>query len=118
MEEIFVKAARHSANSAIQILTIDRPPRNAMSMETYRQLLHHLREGSLDDSVACVILTAAGEKSFIAGGDRSEQAELTPQSARRRTALVREVCDAIRRHRSPVIAAVNGYAVGGGLVVM
>lgn len=118
MSEILVKATRHPANEAIQILTIDRPPRNAMSMETYRQLLRHLREGSADGSVRCVILTGAGDKSFVAGGELSEHAQLTPQTAAERTALVREVNDAIRRHRAPTIAAVNGYAVGGGLVLM
>jgi len=118
MSEQLVKATRHTANDAIQILTIDRPPRNAMSMETYRQLLNHLHEGSLDESIRCVILTGAGDKSFVAGGDRKEHSELTPQSAAVRTTLVRKVGDAIRSHRAPVIAAVNGYAVGGGLVLM
>ena len=118
MSEAFIKVTRHPANNAVQILTIDRPPRNAMSFEAYKQLLHHLREGSFDESVRCVILTGAGDKSFVAGGELTEHVQLTPLSAARRTALVREVCDAIRRHRAPVIAAINGYAIGGGLVMM
>lgn len=118
MTEILVKASRHTTNHAIQILTIDRPPRNAMSMETYRQLLKLLEDGSADASVRCVVLTGAGDKAFVAGGELSEHAQLTPQAAAERTALVRKVNDTIRQHRAPVIAAVNGYAVGGGLVLM
>lgn len=118
MTEILVKASRHPTNNAIQILTIDRPPRNAMSMETYRQLLKLLEDGSADASVRCVILTGAGDKAFVAGGELSEHAQLTPQTAAERTALVRKVNDTVRQHRAPVIAAVNGYAVGGGLVLM
>ena len=118
MSEVLVKATRHPANNAIQILTIERPPRNSMTLETYKQLLHHIREGSLDESVRCVILTGAGDKAFVAGGELSEHVVLTPQTAAERTALVREVNDAIRKHRAPTIAAVNGYAVGGGLVLM
>ena len=118
MTEILVKASRGVTNNAIQILTIDRPPRNAMSMDTYRQLLQHLEDGSADPSVRCVILTGAGDSAFVAGGELSEHVQLTPQTAGERTALVRKVNQAIRQHRAPVIAAVNGYALGGGLVLM
>lgn len=118
MTDLLVKATRHAGNPAVQILTIDRPPRNAMSLETYRQLLALLQQGSLDTSIRCVILTGAGDKSFVAGGELSEHVELTPQTAAERTALVRQTNAAIRQHRAPVIAAVNGYALGGGLVLM
>lgn len=118
MSEQFVKATRHPSNNAIQILTMDRPPRNALAMETYKQLLHHLREGTVDESIRCVILTGAGDKAFAAGGELKEHVLLTPQTAAVRTAMVREVNNAIRQHRAPVIAAINGYAIGGGLVLM
>jgi len=118
MSEQFVKASRHTSNDAIQILTIDRPPRNAMSLETYKQLLHHLNEGTLDESIRCVILTGAGDKAFVSGGDLREHVQLDSQSAAVRTALVRRVGNAIRDHRAPMIAAVNGFVIGGGMVLM
>lgn len=118
MTEPLVRVARHPGNAAIQILTIDRPPRNAMSYETYKQLLAALRDGSEDESIRCVIITGAGDKAFIAGGDLREHAELDPRSAARRTGLIRIVSQAIRQHRVPVIAAVNGYTIGGGMVIM
>ncbi len=114
----FIQLERSPLNAGIQIIRIDRPPRNAMTMQSYRQLLAALRSSSLDKSVLCVILTAAGETSFVAGGDLGEHAQLDSQSAQTRTALIREVFDAVRRHRVPVIAAVNGYALGGGLALM
>ena len=114
----YIKVERSPRNAAIQIIRIDRPPRNAMTLDAYRQLLDTLRASSLDESVLCVILTAAGDKSFLAGGDLSEHAQLDSQSAQTRTAVIREVFAAVRTHRVPVIAAVNGYALGGGLALM
>ena len=70
----YIKAERSPRNEGIQIVTIDRPPRNAMSLESYQQLLAVLRESNLDDSIQCIILTGAGDKSFVAGGDLNEHA--------------------------------------------
>lgn len=114
----YIKVERSPRHEGIQIITIDRPPRNAMSLDSYRELLAVLRASHADESVLCVILTGAGDKSFVAGGDLNEHAQLDPESAQVRTALIRDVFDAVRRHRVPVIAAVNGYALGGGLALM
>jgi enoyl-CoA hydratase len=114
----YVHSTRSPANPAILTITIDRPPRNAMTLETYKQLLAALQESHLDESVRCVILTGAGDKSFVAGGDLSEHAQLDAESAQLRTSLIRRVFDTVRTHRVPVIAAVNGYALGGGLALM
>ncbi|MFZ4758349.1 MAG: enoyl-CoA hydratase/isomerase family protein [Burkholderiaceae bacterium] len=113
-----VHVTRAAENAAIQILTVDRPPRNAMTLECYRQLLAALQAGHLDTGIECVILTGAGDKAFISGGDLNEHAALDAQSAQLRTTLIRQVFDTVRRHRAPVIAAVNGYALGGGLALM
>lgn len=114
----FVHLTRSPDNPAIQVITIDRPPRNAMSQACYVQLLSALQESSRDGTVECVILTGAGDKSFVAGGDLREHVELDAESAQERTALIRQVFDAVRRHRAPVIAAVNGYALGGGMALV
>ena len=114
----YIQVSRSEENSAIAIITIDRAPRNAMTLESYQQLLAVLQETSRDDKTLCVILTGAGDKSFVSGGDLSEHAQLDAQSAQVRTALIRQVFEAVRKHRAPVIAAVNGYALGGGLALM
>lgn len=116
--EPFIRVERTPECDAIQLITIDRPPRNAMTLDTYRQLLAVLQESHADESIRCMILTGAGEKSFVAGGDLSEHTQLDPESAQVRTALIRAVFEAVRSHRVPVIAAVNGYALGGGLALM
>jgi len=114
----YVRTARCSENQAIQIITIDRPPRNAMTLECYKQLLGALEEINRDQTVECAILTGAGDKSFVAGGDLNEHAQLDAESAQFRTSLIRRVFNTIRELRVPVIAAVNGYALGGGLALM
>jgi len=114
----YVHSTRNLENPAILTITIDRPPRNAMTLESYKQLLAALQESHLDETVGCVILTGAGDKSFVAGGELSEHAQLDAERAQLRTALIRQVFDTVRKHRAPVIAAVNGYALGGGLALM
>ncbi len=114
----FIQVERSAVHAGIQIIRIDRPPRNAMNLEAYQELLAVLRESSGDASVLCVILTGSGEKSFVSGGDLNEHAQLDAVSAQTRTELIRAVFHAVRNHRVPMIAAVNGYALGGGLALM
>jgi len=96
-----VHSTRNLENPAILTITIDRPPRNAMTLESYKQLLAALQESHLDETVGCVILTGAGDKSFVAGGELSEHAQLDAERAQLRTALIRQVFDTVRKHRAP-----------------
>jgi enoyl-CoA hydratase len=114
----FVHVRLSEVNPAIAIITIDRAPRNAMTVECYEELLGALQETSQNDKILCVILTGAGDQSFVSGGDLSEHAQLDALSAQARTSLIRKVFETTRKHRAPVIAAVNGYALGGGLALM
>ena len=100
------------------LITIDRPPLNAMTLEAHRELLAALRSVDDDEDIRCVVLTGAGERAFVAGGDVGELGALDAASALVRTRVVRQVFDAIRRNSVPVIAAINGHALGGGLVMM
>lgn len=102
----------------VLLITIDRPPLNAMTLEQHRALLAALRSVDTEPDIRCVVLTGAGERSFVAGGDVGELGALDPASALERTRVVRQVFDAIRGNPVPVIAAVNGYALGGGLVMV
>jgi enoyl-CoA hydratase/carnithine racemase len=99
----------------VALLTIQRPERlNALDART----LDELREAFLilkhDDEIRCVILTGAGNRAFVAGADINELAQDTPESARRRGLTGQQVFDLIEQLGKPVIAAVNGFALGGG----
>lgn len=94
------------------IITLARPKKlNSVTPEMAEALISIVEHCNSDDSVRCVILTGAGDKAFCAGSDiRTLDNYDTPWNFRNR----RDYCDALRRMSKPVIAAVNGYAFGGG----
>ena len=99
----------------LAILTIQRPQRlNALDTRTLDELREALLSFQHDDQIHCVILTGAGEKAFVAGADINELARDTPDGARRRALAGQSVFDLIEGLGKPVIAAVNGFALGGG----
>ena len=67
-----------------------------------------------DDTVRCVIVTGAGEKSFVAGADINELAALTPAAGASMRRAARRSSTSIEQLGKPVIAAINGFALGGG----
>lgn len=113
-----IKTTRPPEHPHVLLITIDRPPLNAMTLEAHRELLAALRSTDEQLDIRCVVLTGAGDRAFVAGGDVGELGAMDAASALDRTRVIRQVFDAIRRNRVPVIAAVNGYALGGGLVMV
>jgi enoyl-CoA hydratase len=101
---------------AVGIITINRPKSlNSLSRATVAELAAAVEEVSVDASVRAIILTGAGEKSFVAGADIAEFNTL--QSAEQAVEYARAgqaVLNRIERLPKPVIAAINGYALGGG----
>lgn len=97
----------------VGVITINRPEKlNAMTPEMASALVAAVNAINVDDGIRCVILTGAGEKAFCAGSDiRTLDDYDTPWNFRNRP----DYCDAIRGLLKPSIAAVNGYAFGGGL---
>ena len=118
MERNSIHQSRPKGRPHVALVTIDRPPVNAMSLDAHRELLATLRALGDDASVRCIVLTGAGERAFVAGGDVGELGVLDAASALERTRVVRDVFDAIRRNPVPVIGAINGPALGGGLVMV
>jgi enoyl-CoA hydratase len=104
-----------SKENAIATVTINRPDAlNAFNTELILELTERLNELSKDDSVRVVILTGAGEKAFIAGADIQEMSEKDHDGAVAFSRRGHKLCDAIEMMPQPVIAAINGFALGGG----
>jgi enoyl-CoA hydratase len=99
----------------ILTITIDRPKvRNALNAQTVAEIGQALEAVREDASVRCVIVTGAGDKAFVAGADINELATMTPITGKATSESGQRVFRAIERFPKPVIAAVNGFALGGG----
>ncbi len=102
----------------IATITLNRPDVlnafNTEHLETLRDQIHQL---SADPDVRVVILTGAGERAFAAGADIAEMRSKSPSQAREFALLGQSICAAIESAPQPYIAAVNGYALGGGCEV-
>ncbi|MGZ8829831.1 MAG: enoyl-CoA hydratase/isomerase family protein [Thermoanaerobaculia bacterium] len=99
----------------ILLVTIDRPKvLNALNAKTVEEIGHAFSQARDDDSIRCVIVTGAGEKAFVAGADINELATLTPLSGKQVSEKGQNVFLEIERFPKPVIAAINGFALGGG----
>ena len=101
--------------SGIAVLTVQRPQRlNALDASTLDEIRQAVLDFQQDSSIRCVIVTGSGDKAFVAGADINEFARDTPEGARQRALRGQHVFDLIERLGKPVIAAVNGFALGGG----
>lgn len=102
-------------DGAVALVTINRPQRlNALDARTMGELRQAALDLQQDDAVRCVIVTGAGDKAFVAGADINELATDTPDGARIRARDGQQVFDLLENLGKPVIAAVNGVALGGG----
>jgi len=105
-----------SEHGPVFVITINRPlVMNALDKQTLHELGEALFLLEANQSLRALIITGAGEKSFVAGADISEMQGLSSQEAEELSKLGHSVCDRIDAFRVPVIAAVNGFALGGGL---
>ncbi len=110
---------RYTSEEHSAIITIDRPERmNAFRGRTVDELIQAFKRAWADPAVACVIFTGAGDRAFCAGGDQKEYAE-TGSYGTSENGLweIEELHQVIRNVPKPVIAAVNGLAIGGGNVL-
>jgi enoyl-CoA hydratase len=101
---------------ALAQITINRPTKlNALNNLALGELEQVVKELEADASVRAVVLTGAGTKAFVAGADIGEMADITPAEAGAHAARGQRVMSLIEGSRLPYIAAINGFALGGGL---
>ena len=99
----------------ILTITVSRPESlNALNIETIEEIKDVLEESQNNPAVGGIIFTGEGEKAFVAGADITEIAELNEVNGRRFSENGQEVFSEIENSEKPVIAAVNGFALGGG----
>src|SRR5438552_3857729 len=102
-------------DGAIAIVTVNRPAvLNALNSDAIDELRRAMLDLKQDESARAIILTGAGERSFVAGADIAELATLTPTGGREHALTGQHVFDLIENLGKPVIAAINGFALGGG----
>ncbi len=104
-----------TAENGVATVTIDRPEAlNALDVSTLTELRDRLGELADDASVRAVVLTGAGEKAFVAGADIKYMSGLDPEQAKGWGALGHEAGRLLETMPKPTIAAINGFALGGG----
>ena len=105
-----------SVEEGIAILKVNRPKvLNALNRATLLEIQRALKELEKDPGVRVLIITGEGEKAFVAGADISEMAPMNPKEALEFSKLGHKTLSLLEDFPCPVIAAVNGYALGGGL---
>ena len=107
---------RAETRDGVRTLTVDRSEKlNALNAAVLDALDARVREAEADGALRCLIVTGAGEKAFIAGADIGELAKLTPLDGREHARRGQALLERLENLPIPSIAAINGYAYGGGL---
>ena len=104
-------------NESVQIITINRPKQlNALNKQTINELNTAILKAEKDASVRVIVITGAGEKAFIAGADIKEFASFSKEEGKKLSKEGHQkLFNLIEKLSKPVLAAVNGFALGGGL---
>ncbi|MBC7543430.1 MAG: enoyl-CoA hydratase/isomerase family protein [Candidatus Sericytochromatia bacterium] len=109
-------ALRHEIDDGIGVLTLNRPEvMNAVNRALLTELHGVLQAWRFDRTVRAIVVTGAGDKAFSAGADLKERATLQPDEVRQFLTLIRDTFALVEALPQPVIAALNGLALGGGL---
>ena len=103
-------------HGAIRVITVDRPDKlNALNAATLDALHAAFDAAAADDAIRVVVLTGAGPKAFVAGADIAEMSALAPVQGRDFSLRGQRMMRRVERMPKPVVAMINGFALGGGL---
>ncbi|MCB2186887.1 MAG: enoyl-CoA hydratase/isomerase family protein [Deltaproteobacteria bacterium] len=107
---------RYTLEGQVAVVTLDNPPMNALDPATKQDLATVFTElYARQAEIRAVVLTGAGEKAFVAGADIKSFPDLTPASARQRLTETHRIYRLVEDYPWPVIAAIHGFCLGGGL---
>lgn len=110
------KNTLYEKSEGIATITINRPQAlNALNEETIREIMARLGDATEDENIKAIVITGAGDRAFSAGADLNMMKNVNPVKAVELSRLGQQLCDQIEALGKPVIAAINGYALGGGL---
>ncbi len=103
-------------DGAVRTITVNRPDKlNALNHETLNELMLAFGQAGQDEDVRVVVLAGAGDKAFVAGADIAEMNQYTPVQAQAFSRVGQALMLTIERLGKPVIARIQGYALGGGM---
>lgn len=109
------KTLTYEKSEGIGIIAINRPEAlNALNKQVFKEIYSLLEEMEKDDGVKVIIITGKGNRAFVAGTDVKELENLSCNEARDLAILAKKSIDKIEASKKPVIAAINGFALGGG----
>jgi enoyl-CoA hydratase len=105
-------------HEGIATITLNRPETlNAFNKEVVQEILDAIEDIKVDENIRVVVLTGAGEKAFSTGADIKAMIGMTALKARELSSMGERLCMTLETFEKPVIAAINGYALGGGMEV-
>jgi len=104
-----------AGDGTLRLTIVNAGKANILSTPVMDGLIDGLAQLALRDDIRVLVLTAGGERSFIAGADLGEMANLDQASARRFIARLRDLCEALRTFPVPIVARIAGWCLGGGL---
>jgi enoyl-CoA hydratase/3-hydroxyacyl-CoA dehydrogenase len=103
------------AKNGVQKITINRPQKlNSITTEMLTSIADAVEKADADKAIRCTVITGAGDKAFSAGADIDEFSKLTPAQALDYTRAGKKAMKRIKAAKKPVVAAINGFALGGG----
>jgi enoyl-CoA hydratase len=110
------KNTLYEKSEGIATITINRPEAlNALNAETVQEIMARLEDAENDETVKVIVITGAGDRAFSAGADLKMMKDVSSVRAVELSRLGQKLCNQIEALGKPVIAAINGYALGGGL---
>lgn len=108
----------YEKSEGVATITINQPEAlNAFNAEVVGEILQALEDVKIDENIRVVVLTGAGEKAFSAGADIKAMKGMNALKAKELSQMGEKLCTALENLEKPIIAAINGYALGGGLEV-